>query len=104
MKHAGIKLTKQQWKLHFIEEEKASNKLQELKAKEEKLYKVDDLVIKTWSEYIVSGMKRVGKQYTIQLIENYGTFDAKILMNERYIDDAEKANEAFKKFVILARA
>ena len=48
-------------------------------------------------------MKRVGKQYTVQLIQDYGKENAEILMNERYIDDAEKANAAFKKFVELAK-
>ena len=102
MAHAGIKLTKEQWRQYFEDEKAASNKLQELKATEIKLYKVNDLVIKTYSEYLVSGMERVGKQYTIQLIQNYGKEDAEILMNERIIDDKEKANEAFKKFVSLA--
>lgn len=103
MAHAGIHLTKQQWAVYFKEEEKASNKLTELKAKEEKLYKVNDLVIKCWSEYIVSGMQRVGKQYTIQLIQDYGKENAEILMNERYVDEPEKANAAFKKFIELAK-
>lgn len=103
MVHAGIKLTKAQWRQYFKDENEASNKLQELKAREEKLYKVNDLVIKTWSEYLVSGMKRVGKQYTIQLIQDYGTENAEILMNERYVDEPDKANAAFKRIVELAR-
>ena len=103
MKHAGITLTKAQWKQHFIDEEKASKNLQDLRAVETKLYKVNDLVIKTWSEYLVSGMKRVGKQYTIQLIQDYSTENAQILMNERFINDSEKANEAFKRIVEIAK-
>ena len=86
-----------------MDEEKASKNLQDLKAVETKLYKVNDLVIKTWSEYLVSGMKRVGKQYTIQLIQDYSTENAQILMNERFINDSEKANEAFKRIVEIAK-
>ena len=103
MKHAGITLTKAQWKQYFMDEEKASKNLQDLRAVETKLYKVNDLVIKTWSEYLVSGMKRVGKQYTIQLIQDYSTENAQILMNERFINDSEKANEAFKRIVEIAK-
>ena len=103
MKHAGITLTKAQWKQYFMDEEKASKNLQDLRAVETKLYKVNDLVIKAWSEYLVSGMKRVGKQFTIQLIQDYGTENAEILVNERYVDDPEKANNVFKRIAEMAR-
>lgn len=102
MAHAGIKMTKEQWRDYFRCEDEASKRYQELLNREEKIYKVNDLVIKTISQYMVSGMKRVAKEYIIQLIQNYGDLDAELLMSERIIDDRDKANETFKKFVLLA--
>ena len=68
----------------------------------EKLYKVNDLVIKCIQENITQGMEIVATEYTVQLIENFGTLDANLLMQKKTTDKNE-ANENFKYIISLAR-
>ena len=86
------------WKL----DNKTIKKHFELENKIEKLYKVNDLVIKCMQKNIVQANTILFTEYTVQLIENYGSLDANLLMQKK-TKNKDDANKNFKYIVSLAK-